>query len=69
MEDEYIQKRFYNELPGIHEICQRCGFTIQDLAIKMGVSTMTVYRWFDGAHIPLERRILLRETLDRYGRK
>lgn len=69
MVDDYILRKFYKELPRVAEICQRCGFSVKELAVKMGVSAMTVYRWYEGAHIPLERRVLLREILDRYAHR
>jgi len=68
-DNDYIMKRFYLGLPPVWEIKRACGFSWKDLAIKMNVSEMTLWRWNShGTHIPLEQRVKLREILDLYGR-
>jgi len=63
--DEYIMKHFYNELPPIWEIKLACGFTWKTFAMKMGVTEMSLWRWNSAqAHIPLEQRVKLREILE-----
>ena len=65
-DDEYIFKKFYRELPPVSQICQACGFTFLGLAEKMGVSLRSVMYWNGGAHIPLEKRIKLKQVYDLY---
>ena len=68
-DNDYIMKRFYVGLPPVWEIKDACGFTWKDLALKMNVTEMTLWRWNGGAEIPLEKRVKLREILDLYRRK
>ena len=69
IDNEYIQKMYYTSLPSVNEIRMKCGFTWTELAMKVGVTHMTLWRWNGGASIPLERRIKLKEILGMYGGK
>jgi len=68
--DDYIFKKFYQHCPTVQDVKISCGFTWQTLALKMGVTVMTLWRWGSaGNPIPLEGRMRLVETMDRYGGK
>jgi len=67
--DDYIFKHYWLELPNIRDIKDACRFDWDEFALKMGCSVMTLWRWDQyGAHIPLEKRIKLKEIYQRYGR-
>lgn len=67
--DEYITKHYYTEFPPIKDIKLAGGFTWKELAVKMDVSEMCLWRWNSaGAHVPLEQRVRLMNIFDRYRR-
>ncbi len=67
--DDYIFKKYYTQLPPIWQIRSSCGFSMKELAFKMGVTEMTLWRWNGGATISIEARIKLKEILDIFGGK